>query len=183
MCECVAPRRQRNCLLQRSRTGSYTPLSTLVYSHTLFFKSLNEDAVIFSSILSSIFLFLLPISLQSYIPSISSPELVIPSFPTPFLPSSNHLLLLFSLQEIKKEAKRDGGQTSLIRSDLANGRASPVSDPGVRPGRKGTLLLLSYVDTYIHTSWSLGSFKSSGSNIDPISVREDLGTSIPQPST
>ncbi|XP_023250839.1 SH3 domain-containing kinase-binding protein 1 isoform X3 [Seriola lalandi dorsalis] len=41
------------------------------------------------------------------------------------------------VREIKKEAKRDGGQASMIRSDLANGRASPVSDPGVRPGRKG----------------------------------------------
>ncbi|XP_019122528.1 SH3 domain-containing kinase-binding protein 1 isoform X2 [Larimichthys crocea] len=41
------------------------------------------------------------------------------------------------VREIKKEAKRDGGQTSMIRSDLSNGRASPVSDPGVRPGRKG----------------------------------------------
>ncbi|XP_060949634.1 SH3 domain-containing kinase-binding protein 1 [Limanda limanda] len=41
------------------------------------------------------------------------------------------------VREIKKEGKRDGGQASMIRSDLANGRASPVSDPGVRPGRKG----------------------------------------------
>ncbi|KAE8279674.1 SH3 domain-containing kinase-binding protein 1 CD2-binding protein 3 [Larimichthys crocea] len=41
------------------------------------------------------------------------------------------------VREIKKEAKRDGGQTSMIRSDLSNGRTSPVSDPGVRPGRKG----------------------------------------------
>ncbi|XP_059183035.1 SH3 domain-containing kinase-binding protein 1 [Centropristis striata] len=40
------------------------------------------------------------------------------------------------VREIKKEAKRDGGQVSMIRSDLSNGRASPVSDPGVRPGRK-----------------------------------------------
>ncbi|XP_071340779.1 SH3 domain-containing kinase-binding protein 1 isoform X2 [Trachinotus anak] len=40
------------------------------------------------------------------------------------------------VREIKKEGKRDGGQTSMIRSDLANGRASPVSDPSVRPGRK-----------------------------------------------
>uniref|UniRef100_A0A8C4I0H8 Osteoclast-stimulating factor 1 n=1 Tax=Dicentrarchus labrax TaxID=13489 RepID=A0A8C4I0H8_DICLA len=41
------------------------------------------------------------------------------------------------VREIKKEAKRDAGQTSMIRSDLSNGRASPVSDPSVRPGRKG----------------------------------------------
>ncbi|XP_070842144.1 SH3 domain-containing kinase-binding protein 1 isoform X4 [Chaetodon trifascialis] len=41
------------------------------------------------------------------------------------------------VREIKKEAKRDGGQASMLRSDLSNGRASPVSDPGVRPGRKG----------------------------------------------
>ncbi|XP_076617458.1 SH3 domain-containing kinase-binding protein 1 isoform X3 [Chaetodon auriga] len=41
------------------------------------------------------------------------------------------------VREIKKEAKRDGGQASMLRSDLSNGRASPVSDAGVRPGRKG----------------------------------------------
>ncbi|XP_030254350.1 SH3 domain-containing kinase-binding protein 1 isoform X5 [Sparus aurata] len=41
------------------------------------------------------------------------------------------------VREIKKEAKRDGGQASMIKSELSNGRASPVSDPGVRPGRKG----------------------------------------------
>ncbi|XP_026147790.1 SH3 domain-containing kinase-binding protein 1 isoform X2 [Mastacembelus armatus] len=41
------------------------------------------------------------------------------------------------VREIKKEGKRDGGQTSMIKSDLSNGRASPVSDPSVRPGRKG----------------------------------------------
>ncbi|KAM6908311.1 SH3 domain-containing kinase-binding protein 1 [Lycodopsis pacificus] len=41
------------------------------------------------------------------------------------------------VREIKKEGKRDGGQASMIRSDLSNGRASPVSDPGVRSGRKG----------------------------------------------
>ncbi|XP_075936391.1 SH3 domain-containing kinase-binding protein 1 isoform X3 [Anarhichas minor] len=40
------------------------------------------------------------------------------------------------VREIKKEGKRDGGQASMIRSDLSNGRASPVSDPGVRSGRK-----------------------------------------------
>ncbi|XP_042366137.1 SH3 domain-containing kinase-binding protein 1 isoform X2 [Plectropomus leopardus] len=40
------------------------------------------------------------------------------------------------VREIKKEGKRDGGQASMIRSDLSNGRASPVSDPSVRPGRK-----------------------------------------------
>ncbi|XP_060921003.1 SH3 domain-containing kinase-binding protein 1 isoform X4 [Labrus mixtus] len=41
------------------------------------------------------------------------------------------------VREIKKEAKRDGGQTSMIRSELSNGRASPVSDSSVRPGRRG----------------------------------------------
>ncbi|XP_078147430.1 SH3 domain-containing kinase-binding protein 1 isoform X2 [Centroberyx gerrardi] len=41
------------------------------------------------------------------------------------------------VREIKKEGKRDGGPTSTIKSDLSNGRASPVSDPGLRPGRKG----------------------------------------------
>ncbi|XP_047423879.1 SH3 domain-containing kinase-binding protein 1 isoform X2 [Mugil cephalus] len=41
------------------------------------------------------------------------------------------------VREIKKEVKRDAGQAGMIRSDLSNGRASPVSDPGVRPGRKG----------------------------------------------
>ncbi|XP_070784013.1 SH3 domain-containing kinase-binding protein 1 [Enoplosus armatus] len=41
------------------------------------------------------------------------------------------------VREIKKEGKRDGGQASMIRSDLSNGRASPVSDSSVRPARKG----------------------------------------------
>uniref|UniRef100_A0A668A8Y0 Osteoclast-stimulating factor 1 n=1 Tax=Myripristis murdjan TaxID=586833 RepID=A0A668A8Y0_9TELE len=41
------------------------------------------------------------------------------------------------VREIKKEGKRDGGQASTIKSDLSNGRASPVSDPSVRPSRKG----------------------------------------------
>lgn len=41
------------------------------------------------------------------------------------------------VREIKKETKRDGGQTGTIRSDLSNGRASPVSDSSVRPARKG----------------------------------------------
>ncbi|KAG7524931.1 SH3 domain-containing kinase-binding protein 1 isoform X1 [Solea senegalensis] len=42
------------------------------------------------------------------------------------------------VREIKKEVKRDGGQAGMIKSDLSNGRASPVSsDPSVRPGRKG----------------------------------------------
>uniref|UniRef100_A0A665X6P6 Osteoclast-stimulating factor 1 n=1 Tax=Echeneis naucrates TaxID=173247 RepID=A0A665X6P6_ECHNA len=40
------------------------------------------------------------------------------------------------VREIKKDGKRDGGQVSMIRSDLANGRASPVGDLSVRPGRK-----------------------------------------------
>ncbi|XP_074549575.1 SH3 domain-containing kinase-binding protein 1 isoform X2 [Halichoeres trimaculatus] len=41
------------------------------------------------------------------------------------------------VREIKKESKRDGGQAGMIRSELSNGRASPVSDPGVRPGKRG----------------------------------------------
>uniref|UniRef100_A0A3Q4G8Q0 SH3 domain-containing kinase-binding protein 1-like n=1 Tax=Neolamprologus brichardi TaxID=32507 RepID=A0A3Q4G8Q0_NEOBR len=41
------------------------------------------------------------------------------------------------VREIKKEGKRDGGQVSTIRPDLANGSASPVLDSTVRPGRKG----------------------------------------------
>ncbi|XP_041824219.1 SH3 domain-containing kinase-binding protein 1 isoform X5 [Melanotaenia boesemani] len=41
------------------------------------------------------------------------------------------------VREIKKEGKRDGGPAGMIRSELSNGRASPVSDPSVRPGRKG----------------------------------------------
>ncbi|KAM8823836.1 SH3 domain-containing kinase-binding protein 1 isoform 3-T3 [Spinachia spinachia] len=40
------------------------------------------------------------------------------------------------VREIKKEGKRDGGQASMSRSDLSNGRASPVSDTSVRSGRK-----------------------------------------------
>ncbi|XP_035980982.1 SH3 domain-containing kinase-binding protein 1 isoform X3 [Fundulus heteroclitus] len=41
------------------------------------------------------------------------------------------------VREIKKDGKRDGGQAGLIRSELSNGRASPVSDSSVRPGKKG----------------------------------------------
>ncbi|XP_030612989.1 SH3 domain-containing kinase-binding protein 1 isoform X2 [Archocentrus centrarchus] len=41
------------------------------------------------------------------------------------------------VREIKKEGKRDGGQASTVRPDLANGSASPVLDTSVRPGRKG----------------------------------------------
>ncbi|XP_068199860.1 SH3 domain-containing kinase-binding protein 1 isoform X2 [Antennarius striatus] len=41
------------------------------------------------------------------------------------------------VREIKKEPKRDGGQASVIKSDLSNGRASPVSDSSIRPARKG----------------------------------------------
>ncbi|XP_068438125.1 SH3 domain-containing kinase-binding protein 1 isoform X2 [Clinocottus analis] len=40
------------------------------------------------------------------------------------------------VREIKKEGKRDGAQVSIIRSDLSNGRSSPVSDASVRSGRK-----------------------------------------------
>ncbi|XP_057680309.1 SH3 domain-containing kinase-binding protein 1 isoform X3 [Corythoichthys intestinalis] len=38
------------------------------------------------------------------------------------------------VREIKKEAKRDGGQA---KADLANGRASPVSEAATRPAKKG----------------------------------------------
>ncbi|KAM4544279.1 SH3 domain-containing kinase-binding protein 1 [Fundulus diaphanus] len=41
------------------------------------------------------------------------------------------------VREIKKDGKRDGGQAGMIRSELSNGRASPVSDTSVRPGKKG----------------------------------------------
>uniref|UniRef100_A0A8C2Z6G7 Osteoclast-stimulating factor 1 n=1 Tax=Cyclopterus lumpus TaxID=8103 RepID=A0A8C2Z6G7_CYCLU len=43
------------------------------------------------------------------------------------------------VREIKKEGKRDGGQASMIRSDLSNGRSSPVSDASVRSSRKGQI--------------------------------------------
>lgn len=33
--------------------------------------------------------------------------------------------------------RRDGGQGAVVKSDLSNGRESPVSEPVVRPGRKG----------------------------------------------
>ncbi|XP_053198536.1 SH3 domain-containing kinase-binding protein 1 [Scomber japonicus] len=39
------------------------------------------------------------------------------------------------VREIKKDSKREG-QPSMIRSDLSNGRASPVSDPSARPSKK-----------------------------------------------
>ncbi|MEQ2269017.1 hypothetical protein XENORESO_020707 [Xenotaenia resolanae] len=42
-----------------------------------------------------------------------------------------------SFDEIKKDGKRDGGQAAIIRSELSNGRASPVSDTNIRPGKKG----------------------------------------------
>ncbi|XP_029979390.1 SH3 domain-containing kinase-binding protein 1 isoform X1 [Sphaeramia orbicularis] len=41
------------------------------------------------------------------------------------------------VREIKKEGKRDGGQASMIKSELSNGRASPVCDSSVRPAKKG----------------------------------------------
>lgn len=41
------------------------------------------------------------------------------------------------VREIKKEGKRDGGQAAVLKNELSNGRASPVSaDTGVRPGKK-----------------------------------------------
>lgn len=52
---------------------------------------------------------------------------------------STHSLLSSSglPQEIKKDVRRDGGQGAVVKSDLSNGRESPVSEPVVRPGRKG----------------------------------------------
>uniref|UniRef100_A0A1A8G8Z5 Osteoclast-stimulating factor 1 n=1 Tax=Nothobranchius korthausae TaxID=1143690 RepID=A0A1A8G8Z5_9TELE len=41
------------------------------------------------------------------------------------------------VREIKKEGKRDGGQASMLRSELSNGRASPVLDQSARPSKKG----------------------------------------------
>lgn len=41
------------------------------------------------------------------------------------------------LQEMKKDAKRDSGQAGVMKSDLANGRASPVTESSVRPCKKG----------------------------------------------
>ncbi|KAM4718667.1 SH3 domain-containing kinase-binding protein 1 [Anableps anableps] len=41
------------------------------------------------------------------------------------------------VRELKKDGKRDGGQPGMIRSELSNGRASPVLDTNVRPGKKG----------------------------------------------
>ncbi|XP_055006692.1 SH3 domain-containing kinase-binding protein 1 [Boleophthalmus pectinirostris] len=41
------------------------------------------------------------------------------------------------VREIKKEGKRDGGQAAVLKNELSNGRASPVStETGVRPGKK-----------------------------------------------
>ncbi|PWA17977.1 hypothetical protein CCH79_00003984 [Gambusia affinis] len=42
-----------------------------------------------------------------------------------------------AVTELKKDGKRDGGQAGMIKSELSNGRASPVSDTSVRPGKKG----------------------------------------------
>uniref|UniRef100_A0A3Q3H0K3 Osteoclast-stimulating factor 1 n=1 Tax=Kryptolebias marmoratus TaxID=37003 RepID=A0A3Q3H0K3_KRYMA len=41
------------------------------------------------------------------------------------------------VREIKKDGKRDGGQAGILKSELSNGRASPVSDPTIRSGKKG----------------------------------------------
>ncbi|CAL1596493.1 unnamed protein product [Knipowitschia caucasica] len=41
------------------------------------------------------------------------------------------------VREIKKEGKRDGGQAAVLKNELSNGRASPVSsDTGIRSGKK-----------------------------------------------
>lgn len=53
----------------------------------------------------------------------------------------------------------------MIKSELSNGRASPVSDTSVRPGKKGA-------------QPSLGSLTSAGSHFDPISVTKDLGQGL-----
>ncbi|XP_061613920.1 SH3 domain-containing kinase-binding protein 1 isoform X2 [Phyllopteryx taeniolatus] len=42
------------------------------------------------------------------------------------------------VREIKKDGMRNGGQAgAAVKADLSNGRASPVSEPGVRPAKKG----------------------------------------------
>ncbi|XP_046879911.1 SH3 domain-containing kinase-binding protein 1 isoform X1 [Hypomesus transpacificus] len=41
------------------------------------------------------------------------------------------------VREIKREMKREVGQTAPLRSDLSNGSASPVTEPSIRPARKG----------------------------------------------
>ncbi|XP_037550364.1 SH3 domain-containing kinase-binding protein 1 [Nematolebias whitei] len=41
------------------------------------------------------------------------------------------------VREIKKEGKRAGGQAGMLKSELSNGRASPVSEPIVRSSKKG----------------------------------------------
>ncbi|XP_056155284.1 SH3 domain-containing kinase-binding protein 1 [Lampris incognitus] len=41
------------------------------------------------------------------------------------------------VREIKKEGKRDGGQTNTLKSDLSNGSASPLSEQSLRPAKKG----------------------------------------------
>ncbi|CAG05454.1 unnamed protein product, partial [Tetraodon nigroviridis] len=46
------------------------------------------------------------------------------------------------VREMKKDAKRDGGQAGVIKTDLANGRASPVSESSIRPSKKGLALAL-----------------------------------------
>ncbi|XP_013860799.1 SH3 domain-containing kinase-binding protein 1 [Austrofundulus limnaeus] len=41
------------------------------------------------------------------------------------------------VREIKKDGKRAGGQAGMVKSELSNGRASPVSDTIVRTSKKG----------------------------------------------
>lgn len=70
----------------------------------------------------------------------------------------------------------------MIKSDLANGRASPVSDSSSRPGKKGTQRNTMHTHTHtkagtpclsIHTQRSLDSFKQSGLCSNPIRVKTD----------
>lgn len=62
----------------------------------------------------------------------------------------------------------------MIKTDLANGRASPVSESSVRPGKKGAALTL--VLARFHVFWA---GKLSVFSINPISVTKDLGGAFP----
>lgn len=65
----------------------------------------------------------------------------------------------------------------MIKTDLANGRASPVSESSVRPGKKGASFTLTLALTlvltlaYLHILWAR---KLSVFSINPISVTKDL---------
>lgn len=67
----------------------------------------------------------------------------------------------------------------MIKTDLANGRASPVSESSVRPGKKGASFTLTLALTLmlmltlacLHILWAR---KLSVFSINPISVTKDL---------